>query len=131
GRSSTIPADTIGHGTHVASLAAGNGGSEKRYVGIAPEASLIIARVLDASNQINDATVLSAANLVFHLADQLGKPAVVNLSLGSNFGPHDGTSALERGLASLVGDDHPGRAIVVAAGNSAGQVEGNLGYPPP
>jgi subtilisin family serine protease len=131
GKSASIPADTIGHGTHVASLAAGNGGAEKRYVGIAPEASLIIARVLDASNQISDATVLSAANLVFYLADQLGKPAVVNLSLGSNFGPHDGTSALERGLASLVGDDHPGRAIVVAAGNSAGQFEGNFGYPTP
>ena len=130
-RTESIPPDTIGHGTHVASLAAGNGGAEKRYVGIAPEASLIIARVLDASNQISDATVLSAANLIFYLADQLGKPAVVNLSLGSNFGPHDGTSALERGLASLVGDEHPGHAIVVAAGNSAGQFEGNLGYPAP
>ncbi|HVW26265.1 MAG TPA: S8 family serine peptidase [Polyangiaceae bacterium] len=131
GKAGSIPPDTIGHGTHVASLAAGNGGAEKRYVGIAPQASLIIARALDASNSISDATVLSAANLIFYLADQLGKPAVINLSLGSNFGPHDGSSALERGLASLIGDDHPGRAIVVAAGNSAGQFQSDLDYPEP
>ena len=131
GKASTISTDSVGHGTHVASLAAGNGGRQKRYVGIAPEAPLIIARAIDSSNEISDSTVLSAASLVFTLADQLGKPAVLNLSLGSNFGPHDGSSALERGLADLVGDDHPGRAIVVAAGNSAGLFDGDLGYPSP
>ena len=40
------------------------------------------------------------------------------MSLGADFGPHDGTSTLEAGLASFVGPQHPGRAIVVAAGNS-------------
>ena len=45
---------------------------------------------------------------------------VVNLSLGSDYGPHDGTSDLEKGLSAFVGDDKPGRAIVVAAGNSGG-----------
>jgi hypothetical protein len=43
---------------------------------------------------------------------------VVNLSLGSDFGTHDGSSALEQGLASFIGPEFPGRAIVVAAGNS-------------
>src|SRR5262249_55515282 len=43
---------------------------------------------------------------------------VINLSVGGDYGPHDGTSVLEKGLAALVGDDKPGRAIVVAAGNS-------------
>jgi subtilisin family serine protease len=131
GKASTIPADTIGHGTHVASLAGGNGGSEKRYVGIAPEATMIIARAIDSTGQISDATVLSAASLIFELAKELGKPAVLNLSLGSDFGPHDGSSALERGLADLIADDAPGRAIVVAAGNSAGLFEGNIGFPEP
>ena len=131
GTTKTIPGDTGGHGTHVASLAAGNGGKEGRYVGIAPDARLVIARALDASNQISDATVLSATSLIFDLAESLGLPAIVNVSLGSNFGPHDGSSALERGLADLVGDAHPGRAIVVAAGNSAGLFEGDVGYPTP
>src|SRR5207249_3361491 len=40
------------------------------------------------------------------------------VSLGGDFGPHDGTSDLEAGLAAFVGADKPGRAIAVAAGNS-------------
>ena len=50
-----------------------------------------------------------------------------NLSLGGDFGPHDGTTALEKGLSALVGDDKPGRAIVVAAGNSGALVENGDG----
>src|SRR6185369_10266768 len=59
-------------------------------------------------------------------------PAVVNLSLGTDFGAHDGSSPIERGLESLVGEGHPGRAIVVAAGNSAGLLRGfGSGAPEP
>ncbi|HEX4337063.1 MAG TPA: S8 family serine peptidase [Polyangiaceae bacterium] len=123
--------DVVGHGTHVTSLAAGNGGAEKKYVGMAPEATIIVARALDSSGQISDATVLSAASLIFELATQLGKPAVLNLSLGSDFGPHDGSSSLEKGLADLIADQPEGRAVVVAAGNSAGLFEGEIGYPSP
>ena len=43
---------------------------------------------------------------------------VVNLSIGTDFGPHDGTMAWEQTLASYVGPQQPGRALVVAAGNS-------------
>jgi subtilisin family serine protease len=130
-KAATIPGDSIGHGTHVASLAAGNGGDEKLYVGVAPEAPLIIARAIDASNQISDAVVLSAAGVISELAGWLGKPVAMNLSLGTNFGPHDGTSSLERGLADLVGDDHPGRAIVVATGNSAVLYNAKTAFPAP
>lgn len=120
------PHDPLGHGTHVASLAAGNGfsNSPPRYVGVAPEAELVVARVLRDDGGIYDADVLKAVRFIFDRADELGMPAVVNLSLGNDFGGHDGSSAIERGLASMVGPEHPGRAIVVAAGNSAGLYEG-------
>jgi subtilisin family serine protease len=138
GRAGQLSRDDVGHGTHVASLAAGNGGLQKKYVGMAPEASIVVARVVDSSNGIGDAGVLAATNLVFWLAEQEGKkqglsrlPAVVNLSLGSDFGPHDGSSALERGLGDLVGPDRPGRAIVVAAGNSGGLARAETPYPLP
>ncbi|HEU4538820.1 MAG TPA: S8 family serine peptidase, partial [Polyangiaceae bacterium] len=36
--------DVVGHGSHVASIAAGNGGPMARYVGIAPEATLVAVR---------------------------------------------------------------------------------------
>lgn len=115
------PTDTLGHGTHVASLAAGNGLSSKtpRYLGAAPEATLIGARVSRASDgAIRDADIISATRFIFEQAERLGMPAVVNLSLGSDFGAHDGTSPLEQALASFVGPEHPSRALVVAAGNS-------------
>lgn len=107
--------DTFGHGTHVASVAAGGRG-------VAPGASIIAARVSRADWPVafEDADVLDAARLAFELADELAMPAVIVLALGGQQGPHDGTSLLEQGLADLVGPDRPGRAIVVAAGNGGG-----------
>jgi subtilisin family serine protease len=114
------PRDTAGHGTHVASLAAGNGlSSNGRYVGVAPEASLVAVRATrGAGGVLQDADVLVAVRFIFERAEAMGQPAVANLSLGTDFGGHDGTSALEQGLASLVGPDQPGRILVLAAGNS-------------
>lgn len=116
------PRDALGHGTHVASLAAGNGrGNGGQYAGIAPEADLVVARMSGAeTSSILDSEILRAARFVFERASDLGMPAVLNLSLGSDFGAHDGSSALERALSGMVGSHQPGRAIVVAAGNSAG-----------
>lgn len=129
------PQDASGHGTHVASLAAGNGLAQTpaRYVGVAPEAPLIIARVTrDAGQGIWDPDIVLAARFIFDQAQRLGLPAVANLSLGSDFGAHDGSAPVEQGLAALVGDANPGRAIVVAAGNSAGLYTGiGKGYPEP
>jgi MYXO-CTERM domain-containing protein len=134
GDPSNDPRDYTGHGTHVASLAGGNGRAESppRYVGVAPEASYIVARVARKSGGIYDTDVLRAVRFVFERAEDAGMPAVVNLSLGTDFGGHDGTTPVERGLESLVGPDHPGRAIVVAAGNSGGLYAGlDAGVPEP
>ncbi len=107
--------DQVGHGTHVMGTAAGNGyGTGNgyppfRYIGVAPEATLVAVKTGMLSNSIID-----GVDYVFRRADELGLPAVVNLSLGSHFGPHDGTSALEMGLDALIGN---GKIIVAAAGN--------------
>lgn len=130
-----LPSDPFGHGTHVASLAAGSGRSsaDGRYRGIAPEADLIVVRATRSSAPaIFDADVLLGTRFIFERASELGLPAVVNLSLGSDFGAHDGSSELERALEAFVGPDHPGRAIVVASGNSGPLYTGLSGdYPEP
>lgn len=131
----TLSSDGFGHGTHVTSLAAGNGFSTdpSRFIGVAPEAKLIIVRGdRGASGSFYDADILLGTRFVFERAQEMGLPAVLNLSLGSDFGAHDGTSALEQGLAEFVGDEFPGRAIVVAAGNSGAVYNGlSARYPDP
>ena len=62
--------------------------------------------------------MLLATRFIFDRADEAQQPAVVNLSLGSDFGGHDGRTALELGLASFVSANQPGRAIVVAQGDA-------------
>jgi subtilisin family serine protease len=114
------PSDAVGHGTIVASIAAGNGswGGGSAFAGVAPEATLIAVRVTGAAGSISDGDVVLATQFIFERARELGLPAVVNLSLGSDFGAHDGSSELSEALAELVTAAEPGRAIVVAAGNS-------------
>jgi subtilisin family serine protease len=115
-----LPTDPIGHGTHVASIAAGDGGdaADARFVGAAPEATLVVANVSNAGGAVHDPDIITGARFVFDRAEALGLPAVVNISIGGDFGPHDGTTPLEKALAAMVGPAHPGRAIVVAGGNS-------------
>jgi subtilisin family serine protease len=119
-----VPTDEAGHGTHVASIAAGNGGAARRYVGMAPEAKLVVAKVTHGSDEGgSDADILNAARFIFGRADAMHLPVAVNLSLGGDYGPHDGTAPIEKALAATV-TDHPGRAFVVAAGNSGGLYRG-------
>ncbi|MEJ7731498.1 MAG: S8 family serine peptidase [Polyangiaceae bacterium] len=84
---------------------------------MAPGARLIIAAP-SSSEGFHDPDILNAASFIFAAGEKLGLPTVINLSVGGDFGPHDGTSILEKSLAAMVGEDHPGRAIVVASGNS-------------
>lgn len=119
-----IPVDEVGHGTFVASIAAGNGLATGRaqpagrYVGMAPEASVIAVRASpEGSARFTDAAIVAGVAFALDRARAMGAPAVVNLSVGSHHGAHDGSSALERALAALVPADTPGLALVVAAGN--------------
>jgi subtilisin family serine protease len=115
-----LPQDEVGHGTMVTSCAAGNGLQGRSiYRGVAPNATLLVARITSAgSESIGNAELLQGTAFLFNRADSMGLPVVVNLSLGTDFGPHDGTMAWEQTLASYVGPSSPGHALVAAAGNS-------------
>lgn len=96
------------HATHVSGIAAGSDKTTP-YYGVAPDADLVFV-----SFQSTNAQIVDGIKYVFDYAKSVGKPAVVNISLGSHMGPHDGTSDTDASFASLVG---PGRIIVGAAGN--------------
>jgi len=110
--------DTNGHGTHVLGTAGGDGSATGgiipayTYVGMAPRADLLMVKTTSYTT-----TILDGVNYVFQRATALGKNAAVNLSLGSQYGPHDGSSAFESGLNALCG---PGRIISKSAGNDRG-----------
>jgi len=117
------PSDEIGHGTHVAGIAASTGNGSK-YAGIAPKADIVFVRVTrGVSDGIENDDLVRAVEFMFDRAKAEGRPMVVNLSLGSDFGPHDGSFLWEQAIAAHVGHEHPGHIIVAAAGNSGSIVE--------
>jgi subtilisin family serine protease len=113
------------HGTHVLAIAAG-ATMQGSLHGVAPEADLVFVDLSAsdipwmgeevASSTFGDSVHLAEA--VRFIFDRAGKtPCVVNLSLGTNGGPHDGTTLAEQAFDALVGSE-PNRAIVLAASNS-------------
>lgn len=115
------------HGTHVAGIAAGNGAQSGNchgayhYVGVAPEADLILVR-LDSSDsrQLGSSNnLIDAISYIRRKADDLGKPVVVNMSLGDNIGAHDGTSLVEEmlDLFLTLPNAISGWSIIKSAGN--------------
>lgn len=121
GDEQSFPQDAIGHGTHVASIAAGR---DAEYPGVAPDADLIVVAAADEQGGVYDSRILIGCRFIFERAELLRKPAVVNISLGSDFGSHRGDSEIEQALTTLA--QGKGRAVVVAAGNSGGRYEGIL-----
>jgi len=134
--------DAVGHGTTTAGIAAGNGRNlaSRKYRGVAPNASLIVVKVVSegapahdsepAEAPFNDATAYPVAiDFVRDKAAELGLPAVMLLNLGSINGPTDGTSALARKIDASVGPGKPGLVFVTGAGDDGGAANhagGNL-----
>ena len=108
--------DDNGHGSHVTGIAAGDGSAtgnfepQYTYVGVANGANII-----GVATNFSTAGVIDGVNYVFTKAAALGRPAVVNLSLGTVLGPHDGSTSFEQMLNALTG---PGKIIVTSAGNA-------------
>jgi subtilisin family serine protease len=119
------PTSRGSHGTHVMDIAAGNGGGSG-VPGVAPRAKLTFVEVAASDitwegeevvgSEFGDSVQLLEA--IRFLFDEAGtQPCVVNVSLGTNGGPHDGSSLVEQGIDLMV-QEQPGRAVVIAASNS-------------
>lgn len=112
------------HATHVTNIAAGSHYEGNPYGGIASEASLVLVEVLAEGNGLSDEGIIDGINYIFDYAQQVNKPCVINLSIGSYSGPHDGTSSFDRMCDSIQG---PGRLIVGAMGNMGDKLQ-HFGY---
>ncbi|MER5631480.1 S8 family peptidase [Streptomyces nitrosporeus] len=111
--------DRAGHGTHVASVAAGSGAKDARFKGVAPGAQLISAKVLDDHGVGDDSSILAGVDwAVSQGAD------IVNMSLGS---PDTlGIDPLEAQVNQVSAEK--GVLFAVAAGNS-GPGQGTVASP--
>lgn len=115
---STTPYDDHGHGTHVMSIAAGDGAggpAAATHNGVAPQAALYAAKALDASGNGDDSGVVAAVQW----CAQQAAVRVISMSLG---GPtaSDGNDALSQTVDAAA---DLGKVVVVAAGNSGDDLE--------
>ena len=125
---SIVPVDDpSGHGTFLASVAAGR--EEGDFLGAAPDAELLIVKLRKArpyylkkylipSDQeyaFESSSVMLGIEYIVRKAQELGRPAAICIGLGTNLGGHDGFSLFEQYLdrVSIL----PGIALSVAGGN--------------
>lgn len=104
---------TESHGTHVLGTAAGSCATTDKgndYHGVAPAADIAIM-----CGNSDDASILDGVSKIIEFAEAEGKPLVINMSLGDNFGPHDGTDTFTAALNELAANENT--TIFVAAGN--------------
>lgn len=125
--------DAVGHGTATAGNCCGNGrASSGRYVGVAPEATLIIVKFTSdgapahdgqaAESPFYDASLFpKAVDFAVDKARELGMPLVMLANFGSIGGRTDGGDAIARKIDAVVGPGKPGLAFVTGAGDDGGR----------
>ena len=121
--------DTDGHGTFLASLAAGC--QVENYIGAAPDAHLVVVKLKrahqyfinsfllppDNPNYYQNADMMLGVQYIVNVAKKLNAPMVICLGMGSNDTGHDGYTMFEEYISYL--SQRPGFAIVNAAGNES------------
>ena len=107
--------DPNGHGTHVTGTVASSGNalvldgtqSEQEHRGMAPKSDIVMVKTTFTD-------VIDGMDYCDQVASNLGKPVVINMSLGTQSVPHDGTSALADATDQVTGS---GTIAVASAGN--------------
>lgn len=121
--------DVNGHGTRMASVAAGsilNQGLTFR--GAAPQADIAVVKLKEAKQYLRDYyliaedavafqenDIMEAVKYLERMAIALRRPVVIVIGLGTSLGSHNGTSPLASYLNTVAG--RRSRAIVVCGGN--------------
>ncbi len=106
------------HGTLVTSMAAGSRIDGVPYYGIAPESDLIFV----ATNYQSDG-VMDAVEYILSEAESQHRPVVINMSLASPNGSHDGTSPEDKFM-----EQNAHRGILVTAASNSGHVNQHIQF---
>ena len=122
--------DTVGHGTFLASIAAGRE-TENGFIGAAPDADLIVVKLRtarpyyrerflvppDQENAYEYSDVMIGIEYIRKRAQELGRPVSICIAVGSNFGSHDGFSIFEEYLSDI--SNLRGICVSAAVGNES------------
>ncbi len=107
------------HATHVAGIMTGSS-NEYSLLGVAPGAELMAT-----VSELTDVGILAGAEDIIAYAKSVGKPAVINMSVGSYLGPHDGSTLFNEYL-SMLGRE----AIICLASGNSGNSKCSFEYRP-
>ena len=130
---SLVPSqDEIGHGTALAGIAAGTALPENDFAGAAPQAMLAVVKLKPAKEYLKSffyvtgdapayqmTDIMAGIRYLIRLSEELLKPLVICLGLGTSQGAHSGDSPLDSMLS--VTNQFRGIIGVSAAGNEAGR----------
>ena len=124
-------ADENGHGTFLASVAAGGEDPDQDFTGAAPRASIAMVKLKPAKAYLRDFyliregadayqenDIMMGVSYLYALAREYSMPLVVCIALGTNMGSHMGTSRLGQYLNQVSLSN--GSAVITAAGNETG-----------
>ncbi len=122
--------DTDGHGTYVASLAAGGASPANEFIGAAPFSTIAVVKLKEAKDFLRDfffirpdATafqendVMAGVAYLDQLAYELNMPLSLCIGVGTGWGSHGGTNPLSNMLDTVVSKRM--RVVSIAAGNEA------------
>ena len=123
--------DENGHGTFLASIAAGNRDERAEFSGAAPQASIAMVKLKPAKQYLRDFyliqdgadayqenDIMMGVSYLYFLARKYSMPLVVCIPLGTNMGSHMGMSRLGQYLNQVSLSN--GSAVITAAGNETG-----------
>lgn len=103
------------HGTHVTGIATGADKSNNNiYYGVATGADIAMVSYNLNDQTTDNVSISDGIKYLYNYATSVNEPCVVNMSLGLQIGPHDGTSTFDQVCDALQGK---GRLLVGAAGN--------------
>lgn len=136
--------DEIGHGTELASVAAGSileGG--ERFIGAAPDADIVVVKLKQAKEYLKDYYMIpegvpayaasdlwSGIKYLDSFAKTFQRPVVICIGIGTNLGEHSGLAGTAQYLRTIASKRN--RAVVICGGNEGNEAhhyEGNIILP--